>query len=233
MKIRCKRIIYIMSILALIYMIFNMVYAASYSVLVGDDFWHGVEIGKFHVPFGEYVIASFKFAKKIYLEWQGTYFSMFIQALLSPINNFGFRQLRIVMASNALIFFGALILFCIIMLRRIDKEYNYLKALIIAIIVFAICGYEVYSEIFFWFSGATSYSIPLSLLLLGASLFLLIDEKRNMIYAAASGLLGIFSGGVTDCIRNRSLFCSISLYLYVYDKAKSKHIKSCCNSAMD
>ena len=147
-------IISIVSLFSLLYMIGNMVYAASFSVLVADDFSHGVGVGAFHVPFGEYVVASLKYAKKEYYNWQGTYFSMFIQALLSPINNYGFRQLRCVMAFNALLFFCSLIYFACVSMHRIDKDFNYVKIAIVAIIVFSFCGYDAYPEVFFWFSGA-------------------------------------------------------------------------------
>ncbi|WP_458458030.1 hypothetical protein [Pseudobutyrivibrio sp.] len=63
-QLQVKSIILVLSILALIYMILNMVHAASFSVLIADDFSHGVGVGKFHVSFGEYLVASFKYAKK-------------------------------------------------------------------------------------------------------------------------------------------------------------------------
>ena len=99
--IRKKGIIAICIIL-LGWMIMTMVKASSYSVLVADDFSHGNTVGVFHTSFWNYLVASFQYAVKEYLEWQGTYFSMFIQALLSPINNYGMRQLRCVMAVNSL-----------------------------------------------------------------------------------------------------------------------------------
>ena len=77
---------------------------AGYTVLLGDDFTHGVRVGAFHVSFPNYLAASFRYVKDLYLDWQGTFFAMFLQAFLSPINNFGLPQLKVVMTGNVLFF---------------------------------------------------------------------------------------------------------------------------------
>lgn len=82
---------------------------AGYTVLIADDFAHGVRVGAYHVSFPSYLAASFRFVKDLYLNWQGTFFTMFLQAFLSPINNFGLAQLKAVMISNALLFFLSLL----------------------------------------------------------------------------------------------------------------------------
>ena len=126
------------------------------------------------------MIASVNYAVKEYREWQGTYFSMFIQALLSPINNYGMRQLRCIMTVNSLLLFASLLYLIFTLLRNLGKEYLYLKFIIEAMICFMICGYTAYTEIFFWFSGATSYSFLFSFMLIGIACFIKIREKKRM-----------------------------------------------------
>ena len=58
-----EKIISIVAILSILYMVITMVHAASYSVLVADDFSHGNGVGAFHVPFVEYLKASFAYSK--------------------------------------------------------------------------------------------------------------------------------------------------------------------------
>ncbi len=77
---------------------------AGYTVFSGDDFTHGVRVGAFHVSLPQYFAASLLYVQDLYMDWQGTWFSMFLQAFLSPINNFGLPQLRAVMVGNALLF---------------------------------------------------------------------------------------------------------------------------------
>ena len=66
---------------------------AGYTVLSGDDFTHGVRVGAFHVSLPQYFAASLLYVQDLYMDWQGTWFSMFLQAFLSPINNFGLPQI--------------------------------------------------------------------------------------------------------------------------------------------
>ena len=105
-------------------MIIPWILASSYSVLASDDFSHVFGVGVFHSNFIDYFIASIKYSATMYMGWQGTYFSMFLQALLSPLNNFGFPQLRCVMVTNSTLFFLALIFFLFTILKKIKCEYS-------------------------------------------------------------------------------------------------------------
>lgn len=87
-----------------IFMVATIANASAYTILGADDYVHGNGVGAFGVGFFEYLKASLRYAKTMYLTWQRTYFSMFIQALLSSINNYRMSQLRVVMISNAQLF---------------------------------------------------------------------------------------------------------------------------------
>ncbi len=223
---RIKRTIMIISVIALAFMIGTMVYATSFSVLVNDDFSHGVGVGAFHVPFWEYVIASLKYAKKEYLNWQGTFFSMFLQALLSPINNYGFRQLRCVMALNTLLFYVSLIILTLSCLRKTDKESSYVKTFIVLVIVFCFCGFDVYKEVFFWFSGATSYSFPLSVLLLAMAAFIRIEDTGKAQYIVLASVLGFLAGGGSLTVCAAGCFFAVLVCSYLFFVHKRIPVKS-------
>ena len=79
---RCGRIaIVVINCFAAVGMLYIIAGSAEYTVLIGDDFTHGVRVGAFQVPFFQYLAASIQYMKEIYLDWQGTYFAMLIQAL--------------------------------------------------------------------------------------------------------------------------------------------------------
>lgn len=194
---------------------------AGYTVLSGDDFTHGVRVGAFHVPLPEYFVASLLYVKDLYMDWQGTWFSMFLQACLSPINNFGLPQLRAVMVGNALLFLGSLaaLLWTGLSYFRTaagigGKEADAscetaegparslmsLRFVILTLFFLSIVNADVYAEIYFWFSGAVAYSMPFSLLLISLTLFLLINKENNFrgkkaCAGIASVLLFLSSGG--------------------------------------
>lgn len=177
---------------------------AGYTVLSGDDFTHGVRVGAFHVSLPQYFAASLLYVQDLYMDWQGTWFSMFLQAFLSPINNFGLPQLRAVMVGNALLFLGSLaaILWTGLSFFRTETGCAAKWRIIILLLFFlTVVNADVYAEVYFWFSGAVAYSMPFSLLLLALALFLLINREKgsprgkNICAGAAAVLLFLSSGG--------------------------------------
>ena len=186
---------------------------AGYTVLSGDDFTHGVRVGAFHVSLPAYFAASLLYVKDLYMDWQGTWFSMFLQAFLSPINNFGLSQLRAVMVGNALLFLVSLMPLLWVGLSFLQpeeagggeisgrKRLMPLRFVILTLLFLTVVNADVYAEIYFWFSGAVAYSMPFSLLLIGITLFLLINREgislrgKKVCAGIAAVLLFLSSGG--------------------------------------
>ena len=198
-----RGIITIINCLVILFMVYVITVGASYTVLLGDDFTHGVRVGVFHVPFFQYFAASLRYMKELYLDWQGTYFAMFIQAFLSPINNFGLLQMRIVMIFNALLFFGSLFGMIWAMSGYMVKEDREIpiRLTIFSVILFSILDADVFTEIFFWYSGAVAYTIPFSFALFAVMFFLVSNNncystRKRVIFAGISAvLLFLASGG--------------------------------------
>ena len=201
---RCGRIAIVMiNCFAAVGMLYIIAGSAEYTVLIGDDFTHGVRVGAFQVPFFQYLAASIQYMKEIYLDWQGTYFAMLIQALLSPVNNFGMIQLKIVMVMNVLLFAGSLFGMVWAALDFIFKERKmpHVRLTIYTIVLFSILDADIFTEIFFWYSGAAAYSIPLSFLLFAIMFFLLQNNdsysgrKKTVFAVCSSFFLFCASGG--------------------------------------
>ncbi len=207
-------------VIAAVTMVFAM--GAGYTVLSGDDFTHGVRVGVYHVSLPRYFAASLLYVQDLYMDWQGTWFSMFLQAFLSPINNFGLPQLRVVMVGNALLFLVSLAVFLWTGLSFFRMETGMgigeaersggqtagrgkslmpLQAVILTLFFLSVVNADVYAEIYFWFSGAVAYSMPFSLMLIALTLFLLINKeegspRRKKVRAGkAAALLFLSSGG--------------------------------------
>lgn len=189
--------------LVIFWMVYVIAVSAGYTVLVGDDFTHGVRVGAFHVPFFQYLAASLQYMKEIYLDWQGTYFAMFIQALLSPINNFGLPQLKAVMILNVLLFAGSLfgVIWTAFDFIFKDRKMPHIRLTVFSIILFSVLDADIFTEIFFWYSGAAAYSIPFSFMLLAVMFFLLSNNvsyskrKRLVFSICAAFFLFCASGG--------------------------------------
>lgn len=226
--------------------------AASLTVLVGDDFAHGVRVGAFHVSLPRYFAASLLYVKDLYTTWQGTWFSMFLQAFLSPINNFGLPQLKAVMVGNALLFFAALLTLLWVGLScfRVGGERlpRSLRLGILTVFFATALNADVYAEIYFWFSGAVAYSMPFSLLLFGLALFLLANQgaeeaqppdsapqremagkKRRAFCAVTAGLLLFFASGGSLTVAGVGCYTALLLTAVFFLRTKKV---SACNLAM-
>lgn len=194
---------------------------ASYSVLTADDFSHGISVGVSNVDFITYLKASWAFMINIYKTWQGTYFSMFIQGLLSPANNLGLTQLSIVMVVNSVLLFGSIAL-CIFKGLRFKENDLFIKSIFFFIVVVEMTCFVSYEEIYTWFSGATSYSFPLSFCLIGITCLLQYFKNKKSLYVILACLCGFISGGGSLTIGGFG--CYTVLVLVVYDYLNNKKL---------
>ena len=200
---------------------------AGYTVLSGDDFAHGVRVGLFHVSLPRYLGASFVYVKNLYMDWQGTYFAMFLAAFLSPINNFGLPQLRAVMVGNALFFLLSLLALLWVGLSFFaeGKKLLQLRLLILTLFFVALTNADVYTEIYFWYSGAVAYGIPLSVLLTALTLFLLINKGtlppgKKKACAICAGILLFLSSGASLAVTGAGCYMTLLLTVVFYLKSR-------------
>lgn len=129
---------------------------------------------------------------------------MFVQAFLSPLNNFGLAQLRIVMILNVLFFMGSLFFMVWAALNYVidgqDRKLH-VRLTLFSLILFSILDARIFTEIFFWYCGATAYCVPLSVLQVSIGLFLMANReqtskrKRNVLTASAAVTLFLAAGG--------------------------------------
>jgi len=212
-----------MNCLAIFFMIYVIAVSAGYTVLVGDDFTHGVRVGVFHVPFFQYFAASLRYMKEIYLDWQGTYFAMFLQALLSPINNFGLPQLRAVMILNVLLFAAALfgVVWTAFDFILKEEKMPQLRLTVFSVLLFSILDAEIFTEIFFWYSGAVAYSIPFSFMLLAVMFFLLSNnnsysKRKKLIFSICAGFFLFCASGGSLAVTGSGCYIVLLLAFGLY-----------------
>ncbi len=199
-----------------VYIAFTMICAASYSIIASDDVAAANNIGAFNEPILYYIKCCLVYCKMAYLTWQGTYTGLFILSLLSPLNNYGFIQNRLVMSFNALFFFFAYAFFIWTALKSIRREYLYAKLSFVAIGFFSICGYKVYTEIFFWFTGAAVYCFPTSFLLIGLAYFLRIAESKEIKPFIGAILIGSLAMGGALMISGVGCYVALLVCIYLY-----------------
>lgn len=100
--------------------------------------------------------------------------------------------MAIVMAGNVILFIVSAVLLIWEICKYIGLE-RHLKAVISFLALFSILAFKAWVEIFYWFSGAVSYSIPLSVAMLALLLFL--KDKDRWMFVLACILAFLASGG--------------------------------------
>lgn len=197
-----------------------VVVTSGYSFYHADDFSHANAVGVFGENIVILLIASLKYAKEMYFSWQGTYTSMFLQAFLSPLNGFGNIQLCIVMVFNAVLFIVSLFVF----IRAVCRELNIGNRnvwIAFCLCMIGIFGFESWTEVFYWFSGAVSYSFPMSFCLLGIAVTLQAKSFRGGVIGAV--LMFLASGGTLEVA---GMGCFVLLGICIVKKVlKSVEIK--------
>ncbi|SFT33183.1 hypothetical protein SAMN02910301_0379 [Lachnospiraceae bacterium XBD2001] len=203
-----------MAILAIFVMVLINTFAAAYTVPVSDDFGTYQSLAGMTSPLGQ-VGNALTLSIGTYKTWQGTYFSSFINPLLSPLNVGGMWLLRVEMVIHSLLFFVALIFFlhsfCNLVLAEGKKEpWLY----VVALFVFAMTCFGDYREVWFWFNGSCVHSLPLILMLfsLGFTLRAIHSNRiSNVILACIFAFGGL--GGALVVVAG---VCYLLLVLDVY-----------------
>jgi len=217
------------TLLITLYIVITITYASAFSFYFNDDFSNANGIGLFNAPIKDCVVNSVNYTKNIYSVWQGTYFSTFIQALLSPLNNGGLNRLRIIMVINSCLFFLSLLTFTNTVINNFVVRLDICeKSIISMIICIMLMGFNFYGEIFFWYTGAMQYSVALSLFFLGFSLIVYSNKKGNktIVPYIIGIVLGFCSMGGNLAVAGIGCYVLFVYSIYMYTKEKRIDIKS-------
>ncbi len=215
-KKKADMIIQIIAAVAIFFFVIGTVIATLYSVNQSDDYTHAMEIGKFHESFFAYIGTSFSYMIQMYKGWAGNFTSMFLQGWLSPLNNGGAIQLRLVMLVNAAAFFAAFIWIITYAVGRMFTARRGFSLAVCALVMFALMNYRCYYEIFYWFSGATSYSFPLTMLYVALVLGIKYISGESKKKAAFTGALVLGFLGAGGSLTLAGLGCWILVMIIVY-----------------
>lgn len=228
-----KAVVISLNCLAILGMVYVIVGSAKYTVLLGDDFCTGTQVGLSQGSFFQYVGMSFGYMKEMYLSWQGCFFSMFIQALLSPINHAGLPQLRLVMVINALLFFASLsdVVWTTFDFVWKEKKNPGIRLTVITLILFGILDAQVFTEIFFWYTGAVGYNFPFSFALFGIMFFLLSNKERynrkiKNLFAVLSALFLFLSSGGSLAVAGTGCYIVLLVTLAFYLTSKKISVRN-------
>lgn len=226
-KTNFKYMVGILILLFCIFIILKIYYqTVRYSVVTLDDFIHynGYNIIYPNDNFDLLNIAK-KYALWDMLNLGGRYFTMFIQMLLGP-NPYTdiVKKNSLVMVLNMYLYFSSLYVFIFTLVSKlIIKKSEMIKKIFISLLLYLSMlilhnVYHFYYEIFMWFSGATSYSIPFALLLLSLSFFIIYietDKKIKYLFIIPTIITSIAALGGSISVLCVAFVMILSLFVYV------------------
>ncbi|MCI8922503.1 MAG: hypothetical protein HFI45_00640 [Lachnospiraceae bacterium] len=193
---RIRFIVAILCMILILVIVLPIIVASSMSFYRGDDFADMGTIWDSRRNIAELFLDSLRYTKKIFFSWQGNYFSMFMQMFLSPLLGKGLPQLRVIMVINSVLFVIGLSSFIWgIFKHEIDS--GWCRLVLIFCCFLGILGFEVWYQIFYWYTGAIVYTFPLSLAMIALAMILLSDKKFYsvlagvLLFCAAGGSLAI------------------------------------------
>ena len=169
----------IVSVPIIAFLVGTIVRAAMFVVPVSDDYWYaGSGIGV--DGFFNRIVSACKFTHEAYGHEQGAYFTSFIGSFFNPIIYGGFSAMRVTMVINAVLVFAAVIfLTCVIMKKTADVGVH-VVLFVIVIVVFPLTAYDSFREVFYWFSGACAYGVPISFGLTSIGLFIIYNLNKEV-----------------------------------------------------
>lgn len=166
-----------------------IIIASAYTFFAADDF---SVVNETRIYGTNVIVAAVKFAINWYFTWQGTYTSAFLMIALSPLNGLGYIQLCAVMIFNIILFSLSLWAFVNAVCKSLNVDKIKYAGLFFSLCIIGIFGFTGWTEVFYWFVGATVYSFPMSFCLLGLAMALQSKSKKGI---CASGALMFLTGG--------------------------------------
>lgn len=217
-----EKAIKIAGILAVVFSVMAIILlaiASSYSVMISDDFFFAQDTGR-RINTFQYLAACWKHMAYEYMTWQGTYFSELFNTLFNPVNIGGFASLRIIMVINVLMtFFSFLFLIFTVLQFAFEKE-RWIRYILLGTAVFALAEYDVFQEIFFWYTGAMAVSIPFSLACLALAALVKSNHAKSRAWLVIASVLGFLAAGGSLSVGGTLCYLALVFISYYWIRDK-------------
>lgn len=195
----------------------TVVRTSAYTVLVSDDFWHAQTTGVIRAGFWEQLRAAWNYNTYMYLNHQGAY-SLFFLALFNPASFHDYNLLRVIMILNSVFFFYTVLILVRTLFNKIVKEKNRTIYLLVAfLVVFVMTQYDAFAETFYWYTGATNYSFPVSFMNLVIVVSLIVafgNTKRKFFVTIFAGIMALLAAGGVLPIGGTMCYILLLILLY-------------------
>lgn len=216
-KVYSDNLLKIISIVLVLSVLLPILYTCVRCNFMSDDFYDVCDFRKFD---GSIVVAAFSYTKYIYQTWLGTYFAKFLVPF-SPLNIGDVQGLRVMMTFCTLAFVVIFFYFIKSIVYYLGWEKNVIYMLS-GLILFTLFFCNAYPEVFYWFSGAVAYLLPIEMGLAGIALMVYAEEKKRKLPLMISCISVFFMSG--GALQGAGLGCYLIFLLFVHYIADKKRI---------
>lgn len=214
------------AIIFLASIVLPVLYACRYAIPSGDDFM--INNGYIASNSDNLLLYLLQSVVNTYLGWQGTY-------LAAIIGGFPLLYLSGISAVKLFLLIVATAFFCAFLLfvkegcqwMGVDESKRAVVSIAVAsLMLLFLISSKFEDEIFYWYSGTSVYTIPLTVAFLAVACCMAYDRKKSKKILVTGSVLAFFAAGGALCCS--ALLCSMLLFIILYDfivrKTKSKKI---------
>lgn len=183
-------------------------WAARYAIFAQDDFsfYNSVVVRDGASWIAKVTIETIR----SYKQWQGTYVSIFLSSLFSPLQFYSYRFLRLLLLGMLLVSIAGVFFLASTIAEYFLHEKKYSIYLAGGILI-PLLSYRDYKEIYLCYTNATVYLLPILFFAFGFSFLLLGQMRRKKIYFILGAVfMFLMSGGVLEFVGVGS-FCLLLL----------------------
>lgn len=193
-----------------------ILYACVYAVPSRDDFIN--TIGWMEYSNGSHFKYLFAAAWYDYRTFQGTYFGSFVNAF--PVYYvLGYTGLRIWLLLDAILFFCSFFVFvyCILIWLSIEKDKARFASMAISALMlfYVLCLNDYCDDIFYWYTGACMYTLPLSLAFIAISCSLMYERNGKKTLLIIGSILAFMASGAILAVP--AFLCGFLLLIIIYN----------------
>lgn len=201
------------AIIFLASIVLPVLYACRYAIPSGDDFM--INNGYIASNSDNLLLYLLQSVVNTYLGWQGTY-------LAAIIGGFPLLYLSGISAVKLFLLIVATAFFCAFLLfvkegcqwMGVDESKRAVVSIAVAsLMLLFLISSKFEDEIFYWYSGTSVYTIPLTVAFLAVACCMAYDRKKSKKILVTGSVLAFFAAGGHSAVRR---FCAVCYSLLFY-----------------
>lgn len=201
-------------ILVSIIIIFPILYYASMSMPVMDDFWNCSVMKAYWERTPNSFFATWARCYEFYFSTGGYYFALFLNSFFVPFARWGCQGLRAFNVVAHIFFFSSLYLFISIFAKHVMGVDGKVKWFLFCGFIFSLVNNYHNSEVYTWYCVLAAYVLPMSFMFIELSFFIVGCYTRNKLCSFSAVIIAFVVSG--SSLNATALHCELVFLFSLY-----------------